>query len=240
MKNMRAALLVGIILAANRTMSQPITLKEQLKEEPYIEVTGRSEVKVVPDRIVLMIALQERGSGSNKVTVEQQELDLKRAVETLGIPMAKLTLRDALADLVTRTFRKDEVIARKSYELELTDAETVRKVFKEPDLLEIEDAHIDRVSHSKEVEFRKEQRIQAIRLAKAKAEYLLTAIDERCGAPLIIREEYAVPQGIRYNQALISNNNYEAYDDRDGSMDVAFSSVVIAAEVYVKFAIAKR
>ncbi len=240
MKNIVLTTVFSLTLVQTVTAQTRYERTGDTEPPPYIEVTGRSEMKVVPDQIHIAIELKERGNGDRKVTVEKQELDLKQAVQGLGIDAANLTLSDAIADHVPKKFRKDDVVERKQYELKVADAEMVRKVFKELDRLEIEEARIDRVSHSREIEFRKEQRVKAIQVAKAKAEYLLTAIDERCGAPLIVREEYTTPQSIRYNQAFISNNAYELFEGRGDDLNVAFSSITISAEIYVKFGIAPR
>ena len=223
------------------------SLQEPVEERPYIEVTGRSEMKVVPDQIHIAIELKERGNGDKKITVEKQELDLKEAVKSLGIDTANLTLSDAIADYVPKKFRKDDVVETKTYELKVADAEMVRKVFKELDRLEIENARIDRVSHSKEIEFRKEQRIKAIQAAKEKADYLLGAIGEKAGSALVVLEEVPdIVQGRERRQArgqmiqgsqslfgLVGTSDYEA-------MGVTFSRITISAGVYVKFGIAPR
>lgn len=218
--------------------------QEPVEERPYIEVTGRSEMKVVPDQIHIAIELKERGSGSNKVTVEKQELELKEAVKSLGIDAANLTLSDAIADYVPKKFRKDDVVETKTYELKVADAEMVRKVFKELDRLEIENARIDRVSHSKEIEFRKEQRIKAIQAAKEKADYMLTAIGERTGAALIVREEIeeAGYRNVQLRAQAFSNTRMqESFGGSDYEpMGIAFSRITISAAVYVKFGVAPR
>lgn len=215
-----------------------------IQEPPYIEVTGRSEMKVIPDQIHIAIELKERGSGDKKVTVEKQELELKQAVEGLGIDAANLMLSDAIADYVPKKFRKDDVVETKTYELKVADAEMVRKVFKELDRLEIENARIDRVSHSKEIEFRKEQRIKAIQAAQEKADYLLTAIGEKTGAALIVREdsEIRAVNNAQVRQQLFDFENQSrlGYDGAYEPMGVSFSRITISAVVYVKFAIAPR
>lgn len=46
----------------------------------WLDVSSAVEMQVVPDEIHIAIELRERGSGNNKVTVEQQELQLRDAV----------------------------------------------------------------------------------------------------------------------------------------------------------------
>jgi uncharacterized protein YggE len=208
--------------------------------QPHIETTGRAEMMVVPDEIHIAINLQERGSGNSKVTVEKQELELKEAVKGLGIDATALSLSDAMADLVPKKFRDDDVIARKGYMLKVGDAEMVRKVFLELDRLQIEDARIHHVSHSREAELRREQRIKAIKAAKEKADYLLEAIGERTGAALEVREEQeliglpGVQMRQQYSNVRGLIPSRESYED----MGVSFSRITISAAVYVKFGIA--
>jgi uncharacterized protein len=209
-------------------------------EAPHIEVTGRSEMKVVPDRIHIVIDLKERGSGNSKVTVEKQEQELKAAVKGLGIDLTNLTLSDAMADLVPKKFRHDDVVASKAYELVVNDAEMVRKAFLELDRLQIEEARIDHVSHSKEVEFRKEMRIKAIQAAKDKADYLLAAINERTGAAVIVREEEIWPNEPMQRAQYLYNNTRMQSSSGSEEMGVSFSRITIAAGVYVKFGIAGK
>lgn len=198
---------------------------------------------VVPDEIHIAIVLRERGSGSNKITVDKQELDLKAAVKDLGIEASNLSLSDAMADLVPKKFRTDDVIATKGYMLKVADAEMVRKVFLELDRLQIEDARIHHVAHSKEVEYRREQRIKAIKAAKDKADYLLEAIGERTGPALEVREEHTLEgqRGVQMRQALYSNVSLtrEGFGEYE-EMGVGYSRITIDAAVYVKFGIAAK
>lgn len=214
------------------------------KIQPRIDVNGMAEMHVVPDEIHIAIELRERGSGNNKVTVEQQEVQLRDAVKALGIALDNLTLSDAVADYVPKKFRKDDVVARKGYTLKVTDAEAVRKVFLELDRLQIEEARIQRVSHSKEQEFRKDMRIKAITAAKEKADYLLAAIGEKTGSALSVAEvesesrQLRGQQGVQY-RGLVGGNSSLAMKEYE-ALGVNFSRIHIRAEVACVFAIAAR
>jgi uncharacterized protein YggE len=239
MTTRRTPALLGLLLCCLPTFAQ---LPPVAAVQPHIETTGRAEVMVVPDEIHIAIRLQERGSGSSKVTVEKQELELKEAVKGLGLDATALTLSDAMADLVPKKFRDDDVIARKGYMLKVGDAEMVRKVFLELDRLQIEDARIHHVSHSREVELRREQRIKAIKAAKEKADYLLEAIGESTGAALEVREEQeliglpGVQMRQQYSNVRGLTSSLADYED----LGVSFSRITISAAVYVKFGIAPR
>ena len=211
--------------------------------EPRIEVSGTAEMQVVPDEIHIAIELRERGSGNNRVTVEQQEVQLRDAVKGLGIDAAQLTLSDAVADYVPKKFRKDDVVERKGYQLKLGDAETVRKVFMELDRLQIDEARIARVSHSKEQEYRREMRIKAIGAAKEKADYLLAAIGEKTGPALSVAEVTGFvpkPQGqasrLMALEVVGGSSSLGSYEP----LGVNFSRIHIRAELACVFAIAPR
>lgn len=201
-------------------------------------------MQVVPDEIHIAIELRERGSGNNKVTVEQQELQLRDAVKALGIDLDRLTLSDAVADYVPKKFRKDDVIARKGYMLKVSDAEQVRKVFLDLDRLEIEEAGIHHVSHSKEQEYRRQMRVQAITAAKEKADYLLAAIGETTGPALKVEEVVVANYplngmpGVQYRGLINANMAYQMKEYE--TLGVNFSRTVIRSEVACVFAIAAR
>jgi hypothetical protein len=235
-------ILTAILLMANSAA----TFAQQNAHLPYIEVSGTAEMQVVPDEIHISIVLRERGNGNNKVSVEQQELDLKASVKALGIDTGDLSLSDAMADLVPKKFREDDVIARKGYMLKVADAEMVRKVFMELDRLQIEDAFIHHVSHSKEVEYRRTMRIAAITDAKDKADYMLAAIGERTGQALEVIETPVerkrpgtsgafdrIYGGTTSKRLVEMNDNYRA-------LDVGFSRITISANVGCVFAIAPK
>ena len=236
-----ATLLTGTALSGQAVPAQHVG------HIPHIEVSGTAEMQVVPDQIHIAINLRERGNGGSKVTVDKQELDLKNAVKDLGLDATALTLSDAMADLVPKKFREDDVIARKGYMLKVADAEMVRKVFLELDRLQIEDASIHYVSHSKEVECRREMRVKAITAAKEKADYLLAAIGERTGAALEVSEaavETSVPRRRgnvqRLTSTAFSNARFMDSDALYEDLGVNFSRITIVANVNCVFGITPK
>ncbi len=242
MRRTAALAFIAITLAPFTAHAQRASEQEP---SPRIEVTGVAEMQIVPDEIHIAIELRERGSGNNKVSVEQQELQLRDAIKALGIDVERLTLSDAVADYVPKKFRKDDVIARKGYMLKLADAEQVRKVFLELDRLEIDEARIHHVSHSKEQEYRRQMRVQAITAAKEKADYLLAAIGENTGPALKVEEVQPEHRDPRIYGNVNRLMAVEAYGYSGGtssyeSLGVNFSRIVIRSEVACVFAIAAR
>lgn len=212
--------------------------QEDYKNVANIEVTGTARLDVMPDEIYVSITLRERIDGKNKVLVEVQEKEMKKGLQSVGIALENLTLSDSESDYVRINRRKQEVISIKRYTLKLATAEEVSKAFEKLDALKINDAYISRTEHSDIVALKRQLRIDAIKAAKEKADYLLEAIGEEAGHALEIREN--TPNYFDNNFAY--NNNVQRIgsyveDLSNNEVELGFSKIRIEASVYVKFEI---
>jgi uncharacterized protein YggE len=232
------AFLLTTILAFGQTN------KTNTEEQPYIEVTGTAEKEVVPDEIYIGIVIREKYVNKVKVTIEEQEEKLKSAVKSLGIDLTYLYLSDVNADYVKVSWQKKDVLTKKDYTLKVSNATTVGQVFLELEKLEITDAYISRVNHSQIDSLRKEVRIQAIKAAKDKADYLLTAIGEQTGQPLIIKENEIIPNQAITNvnvRGSLSNSTVYYVDGlkmkSEDNNEIQFQKIKIQTTIYVKFLI---
>jgi uncharacterized protein YggE len=220
-----------------------LTFAQQIPEEkPYIEVTGTHEMEIIPDEIYIAIHIRERIVDKEKITVEIQETKLISLLKSTGINASDLTLTNTMANFIRVDWKKKDLITEKNYMLKVADAVMVGKVFQELDKLDIRDARIDHVDHSKMQEFRKEARIKAIKAAKDKADYLLIAIGEQTGKPLIVREnnDFVQFQNTNFNtRANFISNGYEGNYDKlsSGEHDIQFEKITLRMSVYVKFGI---
>ncbi len=213
-----------------------------LEEKPFIEVTGTHEMEIIPDEIFIAIHIRERMVDKEKITVEVQETKLINALKSAAINVNDLSLTNTMANYVRVDWKRKDLIAEKNYLLKVADAVTVGKVFQELDKLDIRDARIDHVDHSKMQEFRKEARIKAIKAAKEKADYLLNAIGEQTGKPLIVKEnnDYIQFENTNVNtRGNFLSNSYESNYDKlsGGERDIQFEKITLHMSVYVKFEI---
>ncbi len=233
-------LTIGLIFLTQISLGQTQT---NIEQKPHIEVTGYAEKKIVPDEIYLSITIKERESGRDRITVEQQEMDIRQALNHLNIPLELLTVADAKADYIRVKWTKKDVISQSEYELKLSTAQQVADVFEKLDEMKIDNAFISKVSHSKIKEYRKEVEIEAIENAKAKADYLLAAIGQETGTALIINERNSNTSnyyidGIQVRGARSSSGiMYEApsQDKLKGTID--FRKIKLETTIYVKFEI---
>ena len=106
--------------------------------------------------------------------------------------------------------------------------------------------NISKTDHSKIIQLRKDTRIKAIKAAKEKAEYLLEAIGEKPGKPLIVREtsnrSYGNVQAV-YDLNPFRRDRNEGYMFSDGDKienketEIVFEKIKISASYYIKYAI---
>lgn len=220
------------------------TNPKKTEEQPYIEVTGTAEKEVVPDEIYIGIVILEKYVNKVKITIEEQEEKLKSAVKSIGIDLTNLYLSDANADYVKVRWQKKDVLTKKDYTLKVSNATIVGQVFLELEKLEITDAFISKVSHSKMDSLRKDVKIMAIKAAKDKADYLLAAIGEQTGKPLIIKENEIVPlsnisgvniRGGRFDGQLYYVDGMKVRDNEDD--EIQFQKIKLQTSIYVTFLI---
>jgi len=225
--------MTSLCLNAQISGSQP-------ESKPHIDVTGTAEMEVVPDQIYVSICIKERYEGRDKITVESQEEKLKAALKELNIPLENFTLSDANADYVKVKLGKKDVIAKKDYNLKLSDATQLGKVFEQLEKLQITEAYISKVDHSKMDEFRKETRKKAVKAAQEKAEYMLLALfpAQQPGKPLIVEEvPYADYNNYNLRNSYTSNFSYSESSYDKGSDEIGFKKLTIKATVFIRFEI---
>jgi uncharacterized protein YggE len=237
---MKNLLFISLFITTFLTYGQ--TIPQKADDKPYIEVTGTAEMEVEPDQIFIRIVIKERYENRTKVEIEEQEEKMKTALKSINIDLTNLYLSDANADFVKISWRKNNLITKKEYTLKVSNATTVGKVFQELEKLEITDAYIERVSHSRIDSLRKEVRIIAIKAAKEKADYLLSAIGEKTGKPLKIMEN---PQQIWYENGInsqesntkiiVSGGIPNSYGDIEN--EIKFEKIKLSSSIFVKFEI---
>lgn len=213
-----------------------------VEEKPFIEVNGVAEQEIIPDQIYISIIIREKYENKEKITIESQEEKLKALLKEINIPASNLYLSDANADYVKVKFRTKDVLTKKDYTLKVSSATAVGQVFQQLEKLEINDANVSKVSHSKIDSLRKEIRIAAIKAAKTKADYLLNAIGEQTGKPLIVRENSVLNENVyTRNVNRVSNySNTRFLEESDKSTDdeeIQFQKIKIQSSIYVKFLI---
>lgn len=241
MINLKTVLVIIALLGGTTIFAQTTP---EAEEKPFIEVTGTAEQEVVPDEIYIKITIREKYVNKEKITIEVQEEKLKAALREIGIDLKNLSLSDANADYVKVKWGTKDVLTKKDFTLKVGDAVTLGKAFQQLDKLEITDAFISKVSHSKIDSLRKEVRIMAIKAAKAKTDYLLMAIGEQTGKPMVVRELELENLPLSSNiinvggsRASMQGYYIDGIEMKDDEEEIQFQKIKLQAAIYVKFLI---
>jgi uncharacterized protein YggE len=233
-------LIATVLIILINTTSRAQTTSTKSDNQPYIEVNGTAEKEVVPDEIFISITLREKYVDKTKITIDIQEESLINALKNIGIDLSNLYLSDANADYVKVYWQKKDVLTRKDYTLKVSNATAVGNVFIELDKIKITDAYVSKVNHSKIDSLKKDVKIKAIQSAKDKADYLLQAIGEKTGKPIIVKEN-EVPKML--NGSSVRNlNSVTIISERDKledklDTDIQFNKILVTSNIYVKFLI---
>lgn len=198
-----------------------------------IDVTGTAELEIVPDLIYLSIELVD--DLKNERPIDQQEKEMKKALSDLGVELKNLSLSNTNADYVRVGFLKKDVIKKASYTLLLNRADQLGTVFSKLDELKIHRAFISKLDHSNRLEIQKQLRVNAIKAAKEKADYLLEAINEKTGKAVYVNEDVYNPfSRILHNQ---SSRMVSDYGKPDHLGALSFEVIKLKSSIHVKFTI---
>ena len=212
-----------------------------LGDKPYIEVNGKSEIAVMPDQIIVSIVLKEMEKGKHGTSTDEQLKVLKEALKKINIPITKLSLAHSNADYIRVKYRKKDLVNKANYNLILKNAKEVNEVFKMFDTIDVYEANIKEVTHSKIIEYKKQMRITATRSAKEKADYLLKELGAKRGLPLLVREEYSNSsyQSNSYNSNNVSPGSPQVSSSKISAKggEIGFTKIKVTAQIYVKFLI---
>ncbi|MEP7076859.1 MAG: SIMPL domain-containing protein [Acidobacteriota bacterium] len=236
MNRVIAAVMIGGALLVVGSFAQEKT------DRRTIEVTGSAERLITPDIFTFKITLSERLENKQKITIEQQESSLRRELTQAGIDVSKdLTVFD-LSSTYIRQKRMKDTLATKDYRLKLTDPAKITMLQDIADRLNITKLDLIDTDISDIVRHRREVKIEAIQAAKAKADYLLTAIGEKVGKPVLIVEgedASSLPiDGRGLSNVYSANVSAGSFGGGGGGSDaLSFSQIKIRYAVVAKFEI---
>lgn len=214
--------------------------QQLVPEKPFIEVTGTSEMEITPDIIEITILLKEYVEGKNKMDIDKQEARLKSNLKELGIDLKDLTLITAVADYQKIRMLKKDVVKSRTYLLKVGTADMVGKVYERLDQIDVDNARVSRLDHTKILDYQKENRIKALKAAKEKAEYLLAAVGKSAGDPLQVNEgENWVDNGPQ-NPRPMYRNAIQAFETAPGAAEdeeISIRKIKLRSGFQVKFEI---
>ena len=162
----------------------------------YIEVTGTSEIEIVPDKIHYLIEIREyfeeefEGKSKpeeyrTKVPLSEIEQGLRDALTQAGIPQNAIRTQE-IGDY-WRQQGQDFLISKK-FDI-LTDFNQINKIIKHIDTKGIHTMRIGELENKDMLAYHQKGKIEALKAAQKKATYLVEALGEKLGDVIRIVEE---------------------------------------------------
>ena len=202
-------------------------------ELPFIEVTGTAKREIEPNLIYISITLTEKSIDNKKFSIEVQEKELQKILVELNIPSSKLTLADYNSSILTVKRKEIGFKQSKQFTLILETAKQVSELFEKLFNANIKEADVFKIDHTDIVKFNKEVRIDAIKAAKDKAEYITNAVGNKIDKPLEIIELGATD--MNYYRGNL--NTFYSQNVETNSSSSEFKKILITFSFKVKYQI---
>jgi hypothetical protein len=185
-------MLLGItfpLLAFGQKGTTSTTSTTSATSGAFIDVTATTDTLVEPDIFYVVFQLKEKTENKVKVTTGQQLDKIKYALQNSGVTIENFLLEKEGADQIKVLPVKKEDPAPQSYIMMIKEADQVKRNLKTIDSLGAYDIHITEIGYSKQKDVEKQLRIDAMKGAKGKADYMLTAIGNTTGKVIYVYED---------------------------------------------------
>lgn len=206
---LRHFLLIGLFLIGGLVNAQET-------KKNFIEVTGVAEMEVEPDEILFNIGIK----GDNKTQLADNEKQLFEILKNNGVKNEDIKFKSMYQNIYSKT-----KIFTKNLQFKVTKKTDMGNLFENLNQKWITSINIDEIRNTKIADYRKTVKINALKAAKEKADYLLESMAKRTGNPLEIVEieDYTSDTVLPMNfRAKAANIQLEA---ADANVDYSFDNI---------------
>lgn len=186
----------------------------------YIEVTGTSEIEIVPDEIHYLIEIREyfkeEFDGKSKpeeyrtkVPLAEIEQGLREALANSGIPQNAIRTQE-IGDYWRQ--QGQDFLVSKKFDITLTDFNQINEIVKRIDTKGIHTMRIGELENNDMPAYHQKGKIEALKAARRKATYLVEALGKRLGEVIRIVEKdssYASP----FAQSNVMSSDAASFDN---------------------------
>lgn len=224
------------VLLSVITLFAAMSLSAQDADERYIEVTGTSEIEIVPDKIHYLIEIREyfkeefdRHSTPDdyhtKITLPEIERNLRHALAKAGISQDAIRTQE-----VGDHWRKQgqDFLISKTFDITLLDFNQIDRIVQSIDTKGINTMYIGELENKDMLSYHRNGKIEALKAAREKARYLAEASGNKLGKVLRIIEQDA-PGMISFAQSNVLSSNAASFD--------SFRTIKKKYSILVRFAL---
>ncbi len=184
------------LFALTISLLTTISLQAQTNE-CYIEVTGTSEIEIVPDKIHYLIEIreyfEEEFDGKSKpeeyhtkVPLSEIEQGLREALDKAGISQNAIRTQE-IGDYWRQ--QGQDFLVSKKFDITLTDFNQINEIVKRIDTKGIHTMRIGELENKDMLAYHQKGKIEALKAAQRKATYLVEALGKKLGNVIRIVEE---------------------------------------------------
>ena len=163
-----------------------------------LKVTGSAKLLIQPDEIYLIVILTEVNKRDNKMNISQARSEFYKVCNELKVSKENISVSDMRFDAIQQrmNFWKNKVrifTKQERYEVKFSNLSELERFVKKIEQDYVQNISMGRIAHSKLTDYREEVKMNAIKAAKHKAEYLTKAIEQKVGPAIYIEEITASP-----------------------------------------------
>ncbi len=206
---LRHFLLIGLFVFGSM-------INAQETKKNFIEVTGVAEMEVEPDEILFNIGFK----GDNKNQLADNEKQLFEILKNNGVKNEDIKFKSMYQNIYSKT-----KIFTKNLQFKVTKKTDMGNLFENLNQKWITSINIDEIRNTKIADYRKTVKINALKAAKEKEDYLLESMAKKTGNPLEIVEieDYTSDTVLPMNfRAKTANIQLEA---ADANVDYSFENI---------------
>lgn len=203
-------------------------------KDPFIEVTGTAYREIEPNEIYVTIRLKEFEENRQKTALESLEKEFFTAMRKAGIDRKRVELAGAGSDLEKFRKKDKEAYREKTFQIKLTSATELERLIGELSSVKVDAVDITRLHHTDYEKIQLDLKVEALEIAREKADILLQSVGSSLGKPLMIRD-------FDFGQPYMEMNANVRMKSMDGSQQaedpIAFRKIKMQAQITAQFEI---
>lgn len=232
MKQLTQILILSISMTA-------ICQEKNFIDKPYIEVEGKSDTLVTPNRIYIDVLITEKDTKGKK-SVEDLEKEMFTKLQVIGVDVKKdVFMKDMLSTFKKYFLKSTDIQKSKSYSILVFDATQTTKVFIGLEEIGISNVNVEKTEHSESQNIQLKINSKAIENAKATAESYLNPLNQKVGKAIFIGHINTTNmlQGNVSGVLIRGNRSLYEQESKGYISPIEFEKIKISSNVGVRFLI---
>jgi uncharacterized protein YggE len=207
-------------------------------DKPYLEVQGKADTLVTPNRIYIDVLISEKDTKGKK-SVEDLESEMLTKLKSLGIDTEKnVTMQDMVSNYKKYFLKQTDIQKAKSYSILVYEAKSAAKVFIGLEEVGISNVGINKLEHADEKKLKLIMNSKSIENAKANALSFTKPLGQKVGNAIFIGSFNNAGSGYigSLEEIAISTRRYDQ-QSKNYDTNIEFQKIKISSEVLARFSL---